>query len=335
MTKILIAAIHPDEWNQYIPFNSYISQVKNNYDYIIAAVSENAAILLSEADEFYTVKNSDLNEFQYPAILDTGERSNHNFVNTCVDQIINDFKNDDLTFLSWQPTKYHEGIINSSMPVSDQYRIAFKYAQDWYKSGKLIYPTEKTYNRIKEKYSNIINDKTFVILSRNFKNKALLHNSETMIPNFKGLLKYLPENGIRLINIGFPPVNCSVTDNYFEINEPLTQDELVSIFYLTNGAIMQADAGGFLAHFASNIDSFILTHQWTLDGESNNFEIISHKNKTVNTTSLIPYLNTINDINQPDNFEAIKNILFNHITKRDLKFSKEKKITYVNYKQEQ
>lgn len=329
MAKILVAVIHPDEWNQYIPFNGYINSIKNNYDHVIGIVPENAVLLLSEADEYYTIKNSDLNELRYPVVLDTGSRLNHDFVNKCTEQVITDFKNDELIFLSWQPTKYHNGIVSEEMPVADQYRIAFKYAQSWYKTGKLICPTEKTFLKIKEKYSNIVNDKTFVILSRNFKNKALLHNSETMMPNFKGLLKYLSGNGIKLINIGFPPVSCDINDNYFEINEPLTQDELVSIFYLTNGVIMQADSGGFLAHFASNIDSFILTHQWMLDGESDNFEIISYKNKIVDTVSLLPYINTINNIDLPDNFEAIKNILYEYKIKRELKFSEEKRITYV------
>lgn len=314
----LVAIIHPDEWNQYIPFNSYLATIKQNYDRIICVVPENAALLMSEADEYYTVKNT-LMEYSYPKILDTSLRTNDAFVNKCVERIVKDFSGHTLNYVSWQQTKYHKGVI-ANLTNIDIYKLSFQYAQGWYGSGKLIYPTEDTYNRIKEKYSHIINDNTFSLISRNFKNKALIHNTDTMIPNFVNVIRFLTENGVRIINIGFPPVSCLANNNYFEINEPLTQDELVSIFYLTKGALLPACSSGFLAHFASNIDVFILTAQWG-PGIT--------RSDSLKTTDLTRYLKTIHNVNNNDNPEAILELLTNHVPTHKIIFSKNKHITYV------
>lgn len=326
--KILVALIHPDEFNQFIPFNGYINSIKNNFDYVVGVVPENPLILLSSANEYYTIKNESMNELKYPQVLDTSTRLNNAFINKCVAQVLNDFKNDDLTFISWQPTNYHEGVLTKNMINTDVYRVSFKWAQEWYKTKQLICPTEQTYNRIKERYQHLFDSNTFILLSRNFKNKATIHNSDSIIINFQDLVAFLTTK-LTIINIGFPPVSCNLNDNYYELNESFTQDELLSLFYLSKGVIFQADSGGFLAHYASNIDSFILTSQWSLAGEYDNFDIISHKTDEVPTVQLNRYIKTIHNANQPNNFPAITNILLNHHQIRTLKFSESKKITYV------
>lgn len=329
MAKILVAIIPPDEWNQYICFNGFLYTIKKDYDYIIGVVAENPLILISEANEYYSIKNDELNEFKYPLVLDTKMiGKNDYFVDKCVNKIIDDFKNDNLSFISWQPTNFHTSILGP-MSVTDQYRTAFKYAQKWYQSGGLIFPTHKTYYEIKNKYSHMFNNNTFIILSRNFKNKALIHNSEAMMPNFKNLIAYLAANNIRIINIGFPPVSCNISDNYYEINENLTQNELISLFYLSNGVITQADSGGFISHFAANADFFTLTSQWSLSGEEKNFDVISKKSKDSSTIDLQHYIRTIHNLSKPENYDAIVQKLNNHKVKRTLKFSEEKRITYV------
>lgn len=327
--KILVASIHPEEWNQYIPFNGYISTIKRDYDHVVGVVAYNPLILLSEADEYYTVENGS-SGFAYPALLNTSARENHGFIDKCISQIKKDFQSDELHFVSWQDTHETKGVVNIHGNAAVVYRKSFSCAQDWYKSGKLIRPTLSSYNSISSKFGHLIAEDTFIVLTREYSNKAPIHNTKTSIPNFELMIKFLVENGIKILNIGFPPATCSITsENYAEFNQPLTQDELVSLFYLSKGVLMQADAGGFVGHFASNCDFFILTDQWSLDGEFSNFDILPHKTKEVDTISLKEHLKLLTTPNNPDNFQAILDTLKNYNPKKVKTFQEEKKITFV------
>lgn len=320
--NILVAIIHPDEWNQFIPFSGYLQGIKNNYDYVIGVVPE-APLILLEADEYYTVKNEDLKGLRYPGVLDTPNRVNHNFINKCVERVIRDFKNDKLTFISWQATKYHRGVL-PTVNV-DIYKKTFKCAQDWYKTKKLIYPTEEAYNRVKAKYGHLFDNNSFVVVSRNFKKKALVENTATLIVNFDKMMEFLTDNKMKIINVGFPPAHCSIDNgNYHEINDPMSQDELVGLFYLAKGVMLPASSAGWLAHFASNVDVFALTAQWGPD------DMISHKSSEVSTGQLHQYLKLIQVLDREDNFQAVFDTLSNHKTTRKLKFADKKKITYVS-----
>lgn len=326
--KILVASIHPEEWNQYIPFNGYLSTIKHDYDHVVGVIAYNPLILLSEADEYYTVKNG--NGFAYPALLDTSARENHEFINKCINQIKKDFQSEELHFVSWQNTSETKGVIDIRQNPAIVYRKSFSCAQDWYKSGKLIYPTINSYNSISNKFGHLITDDTFIVLTRDYNNKSPIHNTKTSIKNFELMISFLVENGIKILNIGFPPATCNIeNENYTEFNEPLTQDELLSLFYLSKGVLTQADAGGFVGHFASNCDFFILTDQWSLRDEFSNFDILSHKTKEVDTVSLKEHLTLLATPDNPDNFQAILDILKNYKPKKVKTFQEEKKITFV------
>ena len=78
MKKILLALTHPDEWNQLLPFNSYIKSIKDNYEKVIAVVPYKGYVVISEADEIITVNDGDF--FSYPNVLDTPNRKNEAFI---------------------------------------------------------------------------------------------------------------------------------------------------------------------------------------------------------------------------------------------------------------
>lgn len=321
--KVLVALIQPEEWNQYIPFNGYISTIKAQYDYVIGVIAEKPMVLLSEVDEYYTVKDGE-SDFSYPSLLDTSARENNDFIDLCINKIKEDFAEDDLEFISWQNTNHSTGIVNIRDNAANVYRTSFGYAQKWYDLGRLIYPTKKTFDKISNKYKDKLSDDFFIVLSRNYANKAPAHNTKKSIPNFNLLLKFLTENGIKIMNVGFPPYHCSFSnENYIEINDSLTQDELISLFYLSNGVLTQSDAGGFVSHFASNSDFFILTEQWSLPGEFQSFDLLSHKTKKTKTIDLHEYL-------MDNNFSEILNILKKHKTNVNRIFSEDKKITFVS-----
>lgn len=324
MKKTLIALIHPDEWNQYIPFNGYLSSIKHDYKNIIGVVSENAISLISEADEYFTIKNDNLKNLGYPQILETKHRANHDFINKCTEEILKSYSKDEIDIISWQPTKYHKGILTKNLVNTHVYIKTFEYAQKWYKTGKLIYPTEETYSKIKNKYGHLFaNDDVYVLISRNFKNKARANNTHERVPNFKEMITHLVSNNIKIINIGFPPSPCEIeSDNYIEIDDRLTQDELISIFYMAKGVLLPADSSGFVSHYASNADIFTITNQWGLPGYGNIFDIISTKTKEVPSVNLAQLI--VNN-----NFDEIENILKNHKRIRKNVYTSLKKITFV------
>ncbi len=326
--NILVALIHPEEWNQYIPFNGYLSNIKQNYEHVIGVVAEKPMALLSEADEYYTVKNGTL--FSYPALLNTSARENEAFIIKCAEKIKEDFKNDNLTFVSWQDTTYAKGIINIHGHPAPVYRTAFANAIEWYKKEKLLCPTKESYDKMSEKYGNLFDDKTFIVLSREYSNKAPVHNTKNSITNFEGLIRHLSENNIKIVNIGFPPATCQIAnDNYVELNDEMTQDELLAMFYLAKAVLLQADAGGFTGHLASNADFFTLTEQWSLPSEFPSFDIISNRTKKRDTIELKNLLKLFTNPENTDNFDEIVKILSSYEPKKELVFQDVKKITFV------
>lgn len=327
--KILVALIHPEEWNQYIPFNGYLSSIRDQYDYVIGVVAEKPLILLSEVDEYYTLDNG-YSELSYPRVLDTSVRENHEFIDKCVSKIQSDFEGCNLSYVSWQRTSVFPGIVDIKGDAAKVYRTSFKCAQDWYKKEKLICPTEETFHKVKDEFGHLFNDNTFILLSRNFQMKAPEHNTKNSIINFESMVRFLTENGIKIINIGFPPSDCQIfNENYVEISGTYSQDELISMFYLSKGVLSQADAGGFVSHLSSNSDFFTLTDQWSLTGEFENFDLVSHRTKEVDTINLQQYLKLPTNLSNEDNFEEILKILKDYVPKRKMIFQKSKKITFV------
>ena len=91
--KILIAATHPDEWNQLLPFNSFISTIRNEYDWVIAIVPYKGYVVMSAADEIVTLEDGIL--FSYPDILEKREtRRNDVFLEKCISFCKKKYEND-------------------------------------------------------------------------------------------------------------------------------------------------------------------------------------------------------------------------------------------------
>ncbi len=281
MLKILLVINHPEEWNQLLPFNAFIHTLKPNYSKVIAAVQYNGYIVISEADELICEKEN--NFFKYPKMLDTSKREDDLFLEKCVNFCCEKYGVENLDIFSWRETKYNNGVVNVNNIV-DFYKKSFEYVKKYLELGKTIKPTIKTFDFIKNKYGDLFKENTFILLTRNFSNKAPIHNTENSLPNLEKLLSHLTENKINIINIGFPPKSYNIDKNYLEINDNLTQDELISLFYLSNGVLTAADAGGFLTHFGSNVDFYILNEEWSIRHEDLKITLLDSKinNNTYN-----------------------------------------------------
>jgi hypothetical protein len=314
--KKLVAITHPDEWNQLLPFNSYINTIKNDYECVIAIVPYKGYIVLSEADEIVTTHDGDI--FSYPAILEKNHRRNDEFLDKCVNFCINKYGIENIDIKSWQNTKYDEGIVNEiSEPEIKYYQKSFFYAKKFLDYGLTIKPTKGVFNKIKHKYGKFFNGNTFIIMTRNFHNKATFHNTINTLPNLENTIKHLTESDLKIVNIGFPPQSYDIKNNYIEINEELTQDELISLFYLSKGVIMASDAGGFVTHFASDVDFYILTEEWSVSINEVNISLINAK-KTNQTISLI-------NLSDTEILERLKK----YGKSQNKTFSKPKKIHFI------
>lgn len=316
MKKILLAITHPDEWHQFISFNSYIGEVKKNYSYVIGILPYKPYIVMSEVDEIVTVADGDF--FSYPEILNFNQRRNDEFLDKCVNYVLEIYGSENVEIVSWQDTKYHCGKVNELISVLGYYQTSFDYAKKFFSSGDVIRPTENVYNSIRERYQKNFDENTFILLTRNLQSKAPIHNTLNSLPQLENTIRFLTNNGLKIVNIGFPPQQYNVEQNYIEIHENFTQDELISMFYLSNGVITQGDAGGFATHFASNVDFYLLNEEWSISNRAVNISLV--ESKTTNKT--IKLFNSSND-------EILK-LLKTNKRKQDISFSHPKKITFVS-----
>ena len=318
--KKLLALTHPDEWNQLLPFNSFIKNLKeqNGYEYVIAVVPYKGNIVISEADEIITVEDGDL--FSYPSILEKLDtRRNDDFLNRCVRFCFEKYGSENIDIKSWQNTEYDDGVVDEiNNPPLDYYRKSFEYAKKFFENGLTIKPTKRTFEEIEKKYGHIFNNKTLILLTRNFTNKVNIHNTTNTLPYLEETLNYLTNNGIKIINIGFPPKTFNINnENYIEINDNLTQNELISLFYLSSGVMMAADAGGFVTHYRSNVDFYIMSEEWSVSNKKVSISLIESK-KTNKTISLVGFSD-----------EKIYQNIINNMRPQEKIFSDEKIINII------
>jgi hypothetical protein len=286
MKKYLLVLTHPDEWNQLLPFNSYINSLKSGYEKVIGVVPYKGHIVLSEADEIITVNDGDY--FSYPSILENlNTRRNDEFLNKCVNFCVEKYGSENLDIRSWQNTTYDSGVVDEiSKPAVEYYKSSFNYAKKFFDDGLTIKPTESGFNAIEVKYGDIFDENTFIVLTRNFSKKTNVHNTINTLPHLKKTIQHLIEGGLKIVNIGFPPQSYDIDGEYLEINESLSQEELISLFYLSKGVIMAADAGGFVTHYGTNVDFYLLSEEWSVLHPDILISLVAAK-KTNKTISLI------------------------------------------------
>ena len=314
MSKVLIYITHPEEWNQLLPFNSFINETKSKDSKVIGITQYNGYIVLSSVDEIVTVKNGDF--FSYPSVLDSTARENDLFLEKCINYCIEKYGIDNVEIRSWQKTEYDDGVVDVFSPRS-AYTTSLNYAKKFFENGLTIRPTEKTFKSVKKKYGHLFSDKTLVLITRNFKNKSTQFNTSTSLPDLEQLLKKLITEGFNIINTGFPPQPYGITENYLEIDESLTQDELISLFYLSRGVLTAANAGGFITHYGSNVDFYVLSEEWSVTNKDINISLIN--SKKTNLTFKLFGLNN----------DEILDIIIKNNRPQSLEFSEEKIINII------
>lgn len=159
------------------------------------------------------------------------------------------------------------------------------WLKEWLKTNSLQC-SKNTYKKVQEKYGHLFNEKTFVFLSRNYKNKNVSANTTAMYPDCEEMLQFLTNNGIKIVNFGLPLTNFNISnENYVEISDKITNEEFVALVNLSNGLLMFLWAGAFVTCLSTNCDLFGLAKSYAeiirgvdlLSGRAENKKIKTYK----------------------------------------------------------
>lgn len=286
--NILIVFGPYDEFHVFNRFNLRLPELKSVYpNYkLIAVVPETASCIITNADEIISFSTDELKKTNsnYPHVLDkmgTMERYNcgygvSQFMMNSIRFIEAKYNNANIETVLY--TNDHQFSHQSYMPQNfkvfkgngnDADLIHwifndFRHIKESIIKGHTILPYIEDFDRIKNRYKDIFeNQKAFIFLTRNFKNKqpnifnTSLHQIE--------LMKQVMDAGYRVVNVGSPCLKLGIQhENYFEIEEDLSYSESLCLFYLSKGVFLRADAGGFSTHACTNNHLFLLTEEWEL-----------------------------------------------------------------------
>jgi hypothetical protein len=181
------------------------------------------------------------------------------------------------------------------------------------------------------------NKKNYILITRNFIKKQPDSNTQNVVPNLNHFLEATVKNEINIVNIGFPPSHYDITSEYYkEFNESFNQSELMSLFYLSDGILMSALAGGFIPISMTLNNIYPLTEEWSVkylenNGQKEKWSVEAWRNETgkAKTVNLFEFF-------KGNNFEAVISLLQN-INKPTLsteeKFAKKQDILYFKQKE--
>jgi hypothetical protein len=332
MSKGLILLSSFEEYHYFIKFNAFINSIKklNIYEEIIAVVPEVAIYIISETNKIISISNDYLNSknANYPEILEEQNRNKSDFHKLALNYIKEKM---DLSYYDvlQHSELYILDLINNKI-VFEWYtanNLTTSYIRDWQyicnlmNENRFLYPTKKSYGKIKLKY-NINHDKnTYLLLSRNFKNKRPCDNTDQQFSNIKEFIEYSINKNLQIINIGFPTFNLNIKhENYIEINDKLDHNDLMSLYYLTNGVLISGLCSAPCINFCTNIDLFIFTDEWKACNDQ-----VSLIENRINICS--GRVSTINVKNK--SIESLYNILLNHKKVYTEIFTQEKEIIFL------
>jgi len=291
---------HIEEYSSYCRANIFLKHLKETEpeSKIFSVCHEQVKSVLSYSDEIITIKKEKLKkETTYPKVLEEKKRNISNLFNAAINYIDNTDLSTNKEILTWDDfnvrdltdeIKYQDFMAISEKDLNDYHAKSlggtyirdFKLIEENLKNGYTLKPTEKTFNIIKQKYGEHFNDpNTVCLITRNFKNKQPEANTDVLIPNLKEFVFTLTENGIKVVNIGFPPLPMDINNNYFEVNDPLCQDELMSLFYLSKFMILNGLNAGYQTHALTNSNLIFISEEFIDDfyirGRKNNAELIT------------------------------------------------------------
>lgn len=358
-SKNLIVYCPINEFHAFFKCNLFLRELKKRYKNIriICAIPEKAIGTISEADELILTSNEymDKQGANLPEVLNIMTENGRELSSTRwsdTNKFIqkkyknaDDFKlvkysefsildaNNNIVFSKWY-TKADDSrdrmeiIEHAGHDSRDQWRRDFGNVCSFIRENNFLKPEFNTFQNMKDKYGSMFDDKTYIIVTRNFEKKQPFYNTLQVVPELKELIPFLLNNGIKIVNIGFPPQKLhDHHENYIELDDQFSQDDLMSLFYLSNGVILSGTAGGFSTHSSTMNDIFLISAEWSIATIGPVYSIESARNDNIET-GLKTY-NLINNIKNR-NYGEILNIFSNHRKSLKQEFSPNIEKNYID-----
>lgn len=339
------------EWNDFVGFNGFLHSNKSRYEDLIVVAPRKALPIITAADSFITLDESiDRPENTYPAVLE--EKSVRRMVqcgdlqviathgrnkSELFDRAMQYVCSDEQQWLSDYKVRLYEQEVDlyNSDAVSVYGRL-FRGLRQMIRDGVRIKPTKAVYDRISGMYRHLTHltgqaEKTVMVLTRNYKNKAPEENTSVLIPNMKDVLEALVNEGVNVINVGFPCQSYDIQSSpwgarYQELSNPdLTQDELVALMYDCDSVIMSGRSGGFSAHVLSNADIFMAHQEWSVWNKDINIEVFETRKTCNSDVSSVDLANLF----EQNNVDGIVEAVLQHKKLATNTFGAEKPTVYL------
>ena len=141
------------------------------------------------------------------------------------------------------------------------------YHSDISKKTLMKFLSQSIITKHQDKYLNNfifkdVNIKKIILRTRNFKNKAVVHNSK--FETFRKLTEKLVAKGVMVLNIGCPLLNLNIRNNlYCEIDHNLPFEAELKLCQIADTNVMTAEAGLFVGFAASLISITQIDEEWS------------------------------------------------------------------------
>lgn len=331
------------EYSANIRFSVFLNYLKKNkfYDKLVVVCFEKIISIFPDADEFISISDDFLKKTNsnFPNILEVFDRNNSQFHSLSLDYIKSIKKEED-EILFWDDYNvkneinenvYEEFTDNNPFiispefgtvdPLGSVYRRDFTYLKDMLSNNFLLSPTTENYKKIKEHYKKyFINENTVILITRNFTNKQPEANTDIIIPNIKNFVSYLIENKITVLNIGVPPCRFGFdSEFYYEIDDDLTQEDLLSLMYLSKYTLLNFVNAGYQTHAICGANimkiSYEFQNDYIYEGRKNNKKLLTED---------------VTDKIKNNDFDGIANIIKSSTIPKNLFFSNYKPIIFLD-----
>ena len=343
------------EFHSYTKFGFFVHYLKQSSEYkdktLLAAVPEEAVGCVPSADILLAFCHPHKLEHYLNLIDDQNDfvrEDCFSFLHQAKEKLEKDFIIEEEIIFNEFSIKINSSEIQKAFKAIQllcSYEIYFTLMRDYLRQGYWLKPFQEDYLSIKKEMEErkifVPNKKNYILITRNFIKKQPGSNTQNVVPNLNHFLEATVKNEINIVNIGFPPSHYDITSEYYkELDESFSQSELMSMFYLSDGVLISALAGGFIPISITLNNLYPLTEEWSVkylgDGgprvdKKEKWSVEAWRNETgkAKTVNLFEFF-------KGNSFKAVISLLQN-INKPTLsteeKFAKKQDILYFKQKE--
>jgi hypothetical protein len=322
-----------EEFHAFQKFNAFLYKIKKDFDKVTAIIYERAVGIISEADELLIISNEYLNSknANYPEILNILGNIN---ISDSYNLIFNKIKeqNPNAKILFYDYLSIQDILGNVYFPwytatnLVQSFSRDIELIRDWMRDGNLLYPNKSSLEKLKTEYIGLVDENTFIFITRNFEKKQPESNTNVSYPQTETFIQFLVNKGHNVLNIGYPPQTYNIITNnesgkYNEVYPHFNQDVTFALFFKSKG-VFSFTSGLFVncCTYANIFKLQIEFYQEWSPGET--FIDIKKQFKDIHS---IDFIQEYQDLN----FDLIYNMVKDVKPPKKIKLSKNQKIKFI------